>query len=163
MVFCRNIQRYWILRRLCRSLSGPCAPLTWTFSGFILVLHGLVASSRWPSAGGREVNECTVFCRNIRRNIQRYWILRRICRSIRCPASSEKECADPLGPRSMRAFDMDIVLLHTGAPWPLCVLWMAISRLLCGAQVHSILSQYQAEYPAILDIATSVSLNTLLD
>jgi hypothetical protein len=54
----------------------------------------------------------------------------------------------------MRAFDMDIVLLHTGAPWPLCVLWMAISRLLCGAQVHSILSQYQSEYPAILDIAT---------
>ena len=25
-----------------------------------------------------------VFCRNIRRNIQRYWILRRICRSISC-------------------------------------------------------------------------------
>jgi len=40
---------------------------------------------------------------------------------------------------------------------------MAISRLLCGAQVHSILSQYPAEYPAILDMATSVSLNKLLD
>jgi hypothetical protein len=38
---------------------------------------------------------------------------------------------------------------------------MAISRLLCGAQVHSILSQYQSEYPAILDIATSLSLNKL--
>src|SRR6516225_8612621 len=30
------------------------------------------------------------------------------------------------------------------------------------AQGHSILSQYQASYPAILDIATSVSLNKLL-
>jgi len=27
--------------------------------------------------------------------------------------------------------------------------------------VHSILSQYQSEYPAILDIATSLSLNKL--
>ena len=34
-----------------------------------------------------------------------------------------------LGPRPMRAFDMDIVLLHTGALWPLCVLWMTISWL----------------------------------
>src|SRR5262249_53509261 len=110
----------------------------------------LMPSVRLQPTGCLGVNKRTVFCRNI----QRYWILRRICRSIRCPASSEKECADPLGPRSMRAFDMDIVLLHTGAPWPLCVLWMAISRLLCGAQVHSILSQYQSEYPAILDIAT---------
>jgi hypothetical protein len=115
------------------------------------------ASVRLQPTGCLGVNKRTVFCRNI----QRYWILRRICRSIRCPASSEKECADPLGPRSMRAFDMDIVLLHTGAPWPLCVLWMAISRLLCGAQVHSILSQYQSEYPAILDIATYLSLNKL--
>jgi len=84
---CRNIQRYWILRRICRSISGPCAHLTWTFSGFILVLHGLAASSRWSSAGCREVHKRTVFCRNIRRNIQRYWILRRICRSISCSAS----------------------------------------------------------------------------
>jgi hypothetical protein len=61
----------------------------------------------------------------------------------------------------MCAFDMDICLLHTGAPWPLCVLWMAISRRSCGAQVYRILSQYQAEYPAILDIATSLSLNKL--
>jgi hypothetical protein len=40
---------------------------------------------------------------------------------------------------------------------------MASSGLSWGAQVHSILSQYQAEYPAILDIATSLSLNKLLD
>src|SRR6266508_4122374 len=38
---------------------------------------------------------------------------------------------------------------------------MAISWLSWGEQVHSILSQYQAEYPAILDIATSLSLNKL--
>src|SRR2546428_2548289 len=61
----------------------------------------------------------------------------------------------------MRSFDMDIFILHTGAPWPLCVLSMAISWLSWGEQVHSILSQYQAEYPAILDIATSLSLNKL--
>jgi hypothetical protein len=85
-VLCRNIQRYWILRRICRSIRGPCAPLTWTFSGFILVLHSLAASFRWPSAGCREVHKCTVLCRNISRNILRYWILRRICRSISCSA-----------------------------------------------------------------------------
>ena len=47
-----------------------------------------------PIAGGLYVYKGTVFCRNIRRNIQRYWILRRLCRSIsssaelylRCPA-----------------------------------------------------------------------------
>ena len=31
-----------------------------------------------------------------------------------------------------------------------------------GEQVYSILSEYPAEYPAILDIATSLSLNKLL-
>jgi hypothetical protein len=35
------------------------------------------------------------------------------------------------------------------------------SRWSLSAQGHSILSQYQALYPAILDIATSLSLNTL--
>ena len=63
---------------------GPCAHLTWTFSGSILVLHGLSTSSGWPSAGCLGVNKCTVFCRNISRNIQGYWISRRICRSISC-------------------------------------------------------------------------------
>ena len=63
---------------------GPCAHLTWTFSGSILVLPGLSAASRWPSAGGLGVHKGTVFCRNIRRNIQRYWIWRRLCRSISC-------------------------------------------------------------------------------
>jgi hypothetical protein len=38
---------------------------------------------------------------------------------------------------------------HPHSRWSLC------------AQGHSILSQYQASYPAILDIATYVSLNTL--
>src|SRR6266702_3557623 len=66
---------------------GPCAHLTWTFSYSILVLPGLSASSRWPSAGRLGVNKCTVFCRNIQRNIHRYWILRRLCRSISCSAS----------------------------------------------------------------------------
>src|SRR5215831_3427954 len=37
-----------------------------------------------PTAGGLYVPKGTVFCRNIRRNIQRYWILRRMCRSISC-------------------------------------------------------------------------------
>ena len=37
------------------------------------------------------------------------------------------------------------------------------SRWSFCAQGHSILSQYQASYPAILDIATSLSLNKLLD
>ena len=35
------------------------------------------------------------------------------------------------------------------------------SRWSLGAQGHRILSPYQASYPAILDIATSLSLNTL--
>src|SRR6516165_8975196 len=43
-----------------------------------------------PTAGGLYVHKCTVFCRNIRRNIQRYWILRRLCRSISCSASMER-------------------------------------------------------------------------
>jgi hypothetical protein len=38
---------------------------------------------------------------------------------------------------------------HPHSRWSLC------------AQGHSILSQYQASYPAILDIATSLSLNKL--
>jgi hypothetical protein len=38
---------------------------------------------------------------------------------------------------------------------------MPISRLSLGAQVYSILSEYQAAYPAILDIATYLSLNKL--
>ena len=138
---------------------GPGAQLTLPFACSILVLHCLDEPSGWPSAGGPIVHKCTAFCRNIKR----YWILRRMCRSISCPASSDKECADPLGLRSMCAFDMDIFILHTGAPWPPCVLWMAIRWRSCGAQVYRILSQYQAEYPAILDIATSLSLNKLLD
>src|SRR5262252_7503789 len=39
-----------------------------------------------PTAGGLYVHKGTVFCRNIRRYIQRYWILRRIYRSISCSA-----------------------------------------------------------------------------
>src|SRR6266705_1182130 len=97
-------------------------------------------SVRLQTADCLGVNKRTVLCRNI----QRYWILRRICRSISCPASSEKGRADPIGSRYMRAFDRDICILHIGASWPLGVLWMAISRLSCGAQVHRILSQYQS-------------------
>src|SRR5215467_3459037 len=41
-----------------------------------------------PTAGGLHVHKGTVFCRHIRRNIQRYWILRRLCRSISCSAAS---------------------------------------------------------------------------
>src|SRR5712691_10649943 len=63
---------------------GPCAHLTLTFSGSILVLHCLAEPFGWPSAGCLEVHKCTVFCRNIKRNIKRYWISRRICRSICC-------------------------------------------------------------------------------
>ena len=37
-----------------------------------------------PTAGGLYVHKGTVCCRNIRRHIQRYWILRRLCRSISC-------------------------------------------------------------------------------
>ena len=36
------------------------------------------------------------------------------------------------------------------------------SRWSLAAQAHSILSQYQASYPALLDIATYLSLNKLL-
>src|SRR5205814_2196570 len=36
------------------------------------------------TAGGLYVHQGTVVCRNIRRHIQRYWILRRLCRSISC-------------------------------------------------------------------------------
>src|SRR5919204_3441780 len=39
-----------------------------------------------PTAGGLYVHKGTVFCRNIRRHIQRYGILRRLCRSISCSA-----------------------------------------------------------------------------
>src|SRR5262249_54276288 len=51
-----------------------------------------------PTAGGLSVHKGTVCCRNIRRHIQRYWTLRRLCRSISCSASrghmahSEKPC-----------------------------------------------------------------------
>jgi hypothetical protein len=38
---------------------------------------------------------------------------------------------------------------------------MAISWLSGSEQAYNILSQYQASYPAILDIATSLSLNKL--
>ena len=61
----------------------------------------------------------------------------------------------------MRTFDMDIFRLHTGAPWPLCVLSMAISWLSGSEQAYNILSRYQASYLAILDIATYLSLNKL--
>src|SRR5262249_20660540 len=40
-----------------------------------------------PTAGGLYMHKGTVFCRNIRRHIQRYWILRRMCRSLSCSAS----------------------------------------------------------------------------
>src|SRR5215831_11319365 len=66
---------------------GPGAHLTVTFACSILVLHGLSEPSRWLSAGFLKVHKCTVFCRNIKRNIQRYWISRRLCRSISCSAS----------------------------------------------------------------------------
>src|SRR2546429_2173218 len=89
---------------------GPCAYLTLTFSGSILVLHCPSEPSGWPSAGCIEVNKCTVFWRNIKRNIKRYWISRRICRSISCsvlrrPAlglthlGGEGETLQPGGPR----------------------------------------------------------------
>jgi hypothetical protein len=61
-------------------------------------------------------------------------------RIIISSASSDKECAVPIGLQSMRSFDMDIFRLHTGAPWPLCGLSMAISWLSWGGQVHSLLS-----------------------
>src|SRR5438128_401276 len=53
---------------------------------------------------------------------------------------ADQRVALRIGPRSMRSFDMDIFRLHTGAPWPFYVLWMAISWLSWGEQVHSILS-----------------------
>src|SRR5215813_12034448 len=43
-----------------------------------------------PTAGGLSVHKGTVFCRNIRRHIQRYWILRRLCRSRSCSARCEE-------------------------------------------------------------------------
>ncbi len=51
---------------------GPCAHLTWTFSGSILVLPGLSASSRWPSAGCLEVKKlqyCVVISSGISSDI----------------------------------------------------------------------------------------------
>src|SRR5262245_43033307 len=39
-----------------------------------------------PTAGGLSVHKGTVVCRSIRRHIQRYWIWRRLCRSISCSA-----------------------------------------------------------------------------
>jgi hypothetical protein len=39
-----------------------------------------------PTAGGLSVHKGTVCCRHIRRHIQRYWILRRLCRSRSCSA-----------------------------------------------------------------------------
>src|SRR6266478_1361164 len=50
----------------------------------------------------------------------------------------------------MREGTVTITGSHPHSRWSLC------------AQGHSILSQYQASYPAILDIATYVSLNKLL-
>src|SRR5215831_3621957 len=44
-----------------------------------------------PTAGGLSVHKSIVFCRNIRRNIQRYGILRRICRSRSCSASKPED------------------------------------------------------------------------
>src|SRR5213082_3115766 len=64
--------------------GGPCAHLTLTFSGSVLVLHCLPEPFGWPLAGCLDVNKCAVFCRNIKRNIKRYWISRRLCRSISC-------------------------------------------------------------------------------
>src|SRR5215468_7946592 len=43
-----------------------------------------------PPAGGLSVHKGTVCCRTIRRHIQRYWILRRLCRSLSCPARCEE-------------------------------------------------------------------------
>src|SRR5262245_17506933 len=40
-----------------------------------------------PTAGGLSVHTGTVCCRNIRRHIQRYWIWRRLCRSLSCSAA----------------------------------------------------------------------------
>jgi len=77
-------------------------------------------------------------------------------------ASSDKACAVPVGPRSRHAFDRDVCRLHTGAPWPRWAFGMALNRWSWGARASSIVSQYQAEYPAIWDIATNLSLNKLL-
>ena len=43
-----------------------------------------------PTAGGLSVHKGTVCCRHIRRHIQRYWILRRLCRSRSCSACCEE-------------------------------------------------------------------------
>src|SRR5262245_28757957 len=40
---------------------GPCAHLTGTFVGSILVLHGLAAPSGWPEAGGLRVKSVPYF------------------------------------------------------------------------------------------------------
>jgi hypothetical protein len=45
---------------------------------------------RLQTVGCLGVNKRIIFCRNIRRNIRRYWILRRICRSISCSAPGIK-------------------------------------------------------------------------
>jgi hypothetical protein len=47
----------------------------------------LTRGVRLQKAGCPGVN----ICRNIRRNIQRYWILRRLCRSISCSAAKPSE------------------------------------------------------------------------
>src|SRR4029450_260391 len=47
-----------------------------------------------PTAGGLSVHKGTVFCRHIRRHIQRYWILRRLCRSISCSAASSSSATE---------------------------------------------------------------------
>jgi hypothetical protein len=59
-----------------------------------------------------------------------YWVCSTTpSRRIQSSASSDKGCAVPIGPRSMGAFDMDIFRLHTGTPWPRCVLSRAIRWL----------------------------------
>src|SRR5207253_10283453 len=88
---------------------GSCTHLTVTFSCSILVLHGLSEPSGWPTAGRLEVDKCTVFCRNIKRNIKRYWILRRICRSIRSYAATI-----PGGQYSVRLLRLDHNLREEG-------------------------------------------------
>ena len=69
---CRLLQRRRVLSLLGR---GPGTHVTGTFAGSILVRHGLAEPSGWPATGGREVHERPVVWRNIRRNIQRYWLL----------------------------------------------------------------------------------------
>jgi hypothetical protein len=101
----------------------------------------------------RSAPACAHWCQSLEEPVEEVF-----SRKSACSASSDKACAVPRGPRSMRAFAMDLVRLPTGAPWPRGVLSLAISRWSGYAQAYSILS----EYPAIWDIATSVSLKTLL-